>query len=323
MEFSRDVLKINSNKETERISNFIRETILKDQRKKGAVIGLSGGIDSAISAALSVRALGLENVLGVILPEKESRDISERYAFLLAEQLGIRTEKVDITATLEQFGVYEKRHKVVKRNFPDFDATTWKYKMVLPGSLLEKDRLNVFSLVVQLPDGSEQRKRLNSQDFFEIVAASNIKQRTRMVCLYYFAERKNYAEVGTTNRTEAHQGFFVKYGDGGVDLEPLAHLYKSQIYMLAEYLNIPEEIRQRTPSPDTYTAEVSDTEFFFGVPFDILDYFLWADENNTPAAKVCKVLSLSEQQYSRIKRDIDQKSRITRHFLQTPPRIPC
>ncbi|MBE9570075.1 MAG: NAD(+) synthase [Proteobacteria bacterium] len=323
MEFSRDVLKINSNKETESISNFIRDTILKDQRKKGAVIGVSGGIDSAVSAALCIRALGCENVLGIILPEKESQNISERYALLLAEKLGIRTEKVDITATLEQFGVYEKRHNVVNRNFPDFDASTWKYKIVLPGSLLEKDRLNVFSLVVQLPDGSEQRKRLNSQDYFEIVAASNIKQRTRMVYLYYFADRNNYAEVGTTNRTEAHQGFFVKYGDGGVDLEPLAHLYKSQIYMLAEYLDIPEEIRQRTPSPDTYTAEVSDTEFYFGVPFDILDFFLWADENNIPSARICKVLSLSEQQYRRIKRDIDQKSRIARHFLKTPPQIRC
>lgn len=321
MEFSKDVLEIDPARETERITIFIEKTILIDMHKKGAVIGLSGGIDSAVSAALCVRALGAGKVLGIILPEKDSSSVSERYALLLAKQLGIRTERVDMTPTLEEFGVYEKRDQVVSKIFGDFDPSTWKYKIVLPQDLLEKERLNIFSLVVQLPNGSEQKKRLPIQDYLQIVAATSMKQRTRMVYLYYFAETNNYAEVGTTNRTEVRQGFFVKYGDGGVDLEPLAHLYKSGIYMLAEYLDIPREIRERTPSPDTYTAEVSDTEFYFCVPFDILDPFLWADENNIPQAKVCEVLSLTQEQYMRLKRNIDQKSKATRHLLEVPPAL--
>jgi NAD+ synthase len=321
MEFSKDVLKIDHHKEVERISSFIKKTILIDMHKKGAVIGLSGGIDSALSAALCVEALGTEKVLGIILPERDSSNVSEEYALLLANRLGMRTVKTQITPVLKELGVYKKRDQVVGKNFPDFDPSTWRYKIVLPQNLLERDRLNVFFLVVQLPDGSEKKKRLSMQDYLQIVASTNIKQRTRMVYLYYFAEKNNYAVVGTTNRTETRQGFFVKYGDGGVDIEPLAHLYKSQIYMLAEYLGIPKEIRERTPSPDTYTAEVSDTEFYFSVPFHILDPFLWADENNIPPTRICEVLSLTEEQYKRVKRDIDRKSVATWHYLQTPPTV--
>jgi len=321
MVFSKDVLKIDPHEETRRISSFIAKTILHDMHKRGAVVGLSGGIDSAVSAALCVSALGAEKVMGVILPEKESSNVSRQYALLQAEQLGIHTERIDITPVLEKCGVYEKRDQVVRRIFPDFDSSTWRYKMVLPQDLLEKARLNVFSLVVQLPDGSEKKKRLSTQDYLQMVASTNVKQRTRMVHLYYFAEKYNYALSGTTNRTEVREGFFVKYGDGGVDLEPLAHLYKSQLYMLAEHLDVPKEIRERQPSPDTYTAEVSDTEFYFSIPFHILDPFLWADENNIPRDKVCEVLSLTEEQYDRVKRNIDQKSRATWHYLETPPTL--
>jgi len=321
LEFSKDILKIDPHRETRRITSFIAKTILNDLRKRGAVIGLSGGIDSALSAALCVRALGPEKVLGVILPEKDSNKMSEEYANLLADQLGIHTEKMDITPVLEEFGVYEKRDQVVSRIFPDFNPLTWQYKMVLPQDLLEKDRLNFFSLVVRLPDGTEKKKRLSTRDYLQMVASTNVKQRTRMVYLYYFSEKHNYAVAGTTNRTEARQGFFVKYGDGGVDLEPLAHLYKLQLYVLAKHLDIPKEIRERSPSPDTYTAEVSDTEFYFSIPFDILDPFLWADENNIPQPRVCEVLSLNAEQYKRLKRNTDQKSRATWHYLQTPPTV--
>ena len=321
IEFTKDVLNIDPIVETERVCSFIKKTIFSDLRRKGAVVGLSGGIDSALAAALCVKAFGPEKVLGVILPEKDSSSVSEQYAYLQANQLGIETVKVDLTPTLEAFGAYKNRDHVVSTLFPDFDPSTWRYKIVLPQDLLKRDSLNIFYLVVQLPDGSEQKTRLSRQDYLQIVAATNIKQRTRMVYLYYFAEKNNYAEVGTTNRTEARQGFFVKYGDGGVDLEPLAHLYKTQVYMLSEHLGIPYEIINRPPSPDTYTAEVSDTEFYFSLPFDILDPFLWADEHNVPPQKICEVLSLTEDQYKRIKKNIDQKSAATWHYLKTPPTL--
>ena len=131
-EFSKDVLTINVSEETKRISSFITKTILKNMHKRGAVIGLSGGIDSALSAALCVKALGSEKVLGIILPERDSSSISEEYALLLAERLGIQTKKTDITPILERFSVYEKRDRVVGKIFPDFDPSTWLYKIVLP-----------------------------------------------------------------------------------------------------------------------------------------------------------------------------------------------
>jgi len=321
MIFSKDVLIIDSQAEVERICSFIIETILKRMHKKGAIVGLSGGIDSALSAALSVKAFGAENVLGIILPEKDSSKVSEEYAILHARKLGITTEKVDITGNVEQFGGYEKRNQVVKNIFPDFDPRTWKYKIVLPEDLLNKDRLNVFFLVVQLPDGSEKKKRLSPRDYLQVVAATNIKQRSRMIYLYYFAEKYNYAVIGTTNRTETLQGFFVKYGDGGVDIEPLAHLYKSQVYQLAEYLDIPKEIIDRPPTPDTYTAEVTDTEFYFSVPFHILDPFLWAYENNVAPEEVCEVLTITLEQYQRIKKNIEQKAKATWHYLEIPPAL--
>jgi len=321
MKFSKDVLKLECAKETERTADFIARTIKVDMRKKGAVVGLSGGIDSAVVCALCVRAFGPEKVLGVLLPEKECSPQSEEYAMIQANQLGIRTEKRDMTPVLENLGVYENRDQLVRKNFPGFDPKTWRYKIVLPQDLLDSDRLNFFTLVVQSPDGSEQKKRLSSKDYMEIVASTNMKQRTRMVYLYYFAEKNNYAVVGTTNRTEGRQGFFVKYGDGGVDLEPLGHLYKLQVYALAKHLDVPKEIIERPPSPDTYTAEVSDTEFFFSVPFDILDPFLWAEENDVPVEEIQTVLSLSEDQYKRLKRNVEMKIKATWHFLQTPPTL--
>jgi NAD+ synthase len=320
-QFTPDVLKINLQTESERMSDFIKKTIVGRMHKKGAVVGLSGGIDSAVSAALSVKAFGPDKVLGILLPEKDSNPLSEQYARLHADRLGISTTKVDMTATVEAFGSYRNRDQVVRKLFPAFDPSTWRYKIVLPQDLLERDSLNIFYLVVQPPDGTEQKKRLSPQDFLQIVASTNIRQRTRMIYLYYFAEKNNYAVIGTTNRTEAREGFFVKYGDGGVDIEPLAHLYKTQVYAMGEYLGVPDEIIKRPPSPDTYTAEVSDTEFYFSVPFNILDPFLWADEHNVPQDEVCKVLSLTAEQYQRLKRNIDNKAASTWHFLQTPPTI--
>ena len=319
--FSKDVLKIDTSAETERVAEFIKKTVAGRMHKKGAVVGLSGGIDSAVSASLSVKAFGPDKVLGILLPEKDSNPLSEKYARLHADRLGISTTKVDITGTLDAFGAYKNRDQVVRRLFPDFDPSTWRYKIVLPLDLLERDSLRIFSLVVQLPDGSEQKKRLSVQDYLQIVAATNMKQRTRMICLYYFAEKNNYAVVGTTNRTEAREGFFVKYGDGGVDIEPLAHLYKTQVYALGEHLGVPDEIIKRPPSPDTYTAAVSDTEFYFSVPFHILDPFLWADEHNVAPAEICAALSLSPEQYKRLKSNIENKAKATWHFLETPPTL--
>jgi len=318
--FSKDILKIDPEPETRRICTFIQNQAFTKFRRKGAVIGLSGGIDSAVVAELLVRTLSPERVLGIILPEKESNPISETYARKQADKLGIPIEKIDITDQLKTFGVYEKRDEVIKKTFPEFDDC-YIFHISLPQNILEKDRLNYHSITIQDGDKNKKTIRLSGRDWLAISSCQNIKQRTRMINLYYFAEKNNYVVGGTTNKSEVHQGFFVKFGDGGVDIEPIAHLYKTQIYQLARYLGVIEEIINRTPSPDTYSLPVSDQEFYFCLPYQMLDLILYAYENNIPNGEVTNVLNISEAQLSRIYKDIRTKANATWHLRQMPPTL--
>jgi len=319
MAFRRDVLKIDCVAEAQRISSFIRKQVA-DMRKGGAVIGLSGGIDSALSAELCVRALGKDKVLGLILPERESNPISAEYAGKHALKMGIAAETVDITSTLDAFGVYDKRDRAIRAVIPDYDGS-WKSKIVLPADLLSRDAFNFFTLKVEDGVGNSRSARLKNESLRSIVAATNVKQRTRMVCLYSVAERENYLVCGTTNRSEAVQGFFVKYGDGGVDIEPLQHLYKTQVYQLAEYLGVVKEIIDRAPSPDTYSSVVTDVEFYFRMPYDTLDLLLYAWENNVPVEQVCGTMGLTEEQVRRAFRDFTSKHSASKHSRALPPTL--
>ncbi len=320
MDFHKNILDIEPRKECDKICEFIKEEVFIHFRREGVVVGISGGIDSALTAALSVRALGKDKVLGVFLPEKESNPISLTYGELLASKLGIRTEKVDLTGALESLGCYSKRDETVKKLFPEYNSA-YKFKIGLPQDLLERNRINYFSLKMTSPKGEEKSTRLSKEALLGIVAATDMKQRTRMLQLYYYAEKNNYLVIGTTNKSEYVQGFYVKYGDGGVDLEPIAHLYKTQVYQLAEYLDIPKEIIERTPSPDTFSAVVSDQEFFFCVPYDLLDLLLYAQENKIPLLKVSQVLNLPEEKIRRAFRDFDQKRKALAHLNQTAPNL--
>ena len=319
MKFHRNILTIDPEKETQRISNFIQQQMLS-MRRDGAVIGLSGGIDSALCAELCVRALGKEKVFGLILPEKESNSISKEYASKQAREMGIKTETIDISPTLKGFETYEKRDRVIREIFPEYD-THYRFKITLPPDLLSRDAFNFFTLTIDNGRGSVKSARLKKDTLNAIIAATDTKQRTRMMHLYYFVEKMNYFVCGTTNRSETIQGFFVKYGDGGVDIEPIAHLYKTQVYQLSEYTGVIEEIIQRIPSPDTYSFEVSDEEFFFRIPYDKLDLLLYAWEKKVPIAEVCEVMNLTEDQVKRAFRDFSAKSNATRHLRRLPPRL--
>jgi NAD+ synthase len=321
MEFNNEVLNINCEAESQRIEQFIREQVFQNFRKKGIIIGLSGGIDSAVVATLSVRAMGAERVIGLILPERESNPISAQYAERLATALGIRWEKVEITPMLESFGVYARREAIVKKYFSEFDPAQWKFRLVMPQNLLDKDRFNVSSLQVSDSNGRVDSKRLAMDDYLAMVAATDIKQRVRMTMLYYFAEKNNYIVAGTTNVPELAQGFFVKYGDGGVDIEPIAHLYKTQVFQLARYLEVPAEIIERTPSPDTYSFVVSDQEIYFCLPYETLDLLLYARANQVPTAQIVAALKLQPEQIERAFRDFDAKEKASAHLRQMPPNL--
>ena len=317
MSFNKNILDINCESEVNRICQFIEKHV-KSMRKNGIIVGLSGGIDSALTTALCVEAVGKENVYGLVLPEKDSNNMSAIYAEKEAERLGIETQKIDITPTLEAFGTYEKRDAVIKSIFPEYN-NEYKFKITLPQDLLQKDAFNFFTITIEERDGNIKSARLKKDDLNGIVAATDTKQRTRMMHLYYYAELKNYLVCGTTNKSEVIQGFFVKYGDGGVDIEPLAHLYKMQVYQLAKYLEITEEIIKRKPSPDTFTCNLSDEEFYFRIPYDTLDLLLYAWENNVSISKVCEVMDLKEEQVRRALRDFISKYNATKHLRQLPP----
>ncbi|MHC4430273.1 MAG: NAD(+) synthase [Planctomycetota bacterium] len=319
MDFHKDILKLDSKREVERICSFIVQQV-REVKRDGIVVGLSGGIDSALCAALCVEALSSDKVFGLILPEKESSPISAEYATKHARQLGIETETVDITPTLEAFGTYRKRDEVIREAFPEYDSAS-KSKITLPADLLSRDSLNFFTLKVDDGKGNIKTARLNKKMLNGLVAATDTKQRVRMIHLYYYAEKMNYIVCGTTNKTEVMQGFFVKYGDGGVDIEPLSHLYKAQVYELSEHLGVIREIRKRAPSPDTWSFEVNDEEFYFRMPYVTLDPLLYAWEHQIPTERVCEAMDLTEEQVNRAMRDFNAKYKATRHLRQSPPTL--
>ena len=315
--FSRSSLALDVERETGRIVDFLRASVTQTLRRQGAVVGISGGIDSSVVLALCVRAFGPQRVLGILLPETESSPESAELAAGLAAQLGVEAVTEDITAALAGAGCYRRRDEAIRRVIPEY-LPGWKAKISLPGNLLEQNTLNVFSLTVTRPDGQESIRRLPPKEFSQIVAASSFKQRTRMAMLYYHAERLNFAVAGTAQKNEHDLGFFVKYGDGGVDVSPILHLYKSQVYQLAEYLGIPEEIRRRIPTTDTYPGGSTQEEFFFRIPFEILDLVWLGLERGLPQDEIAAALDLTPEQVHWIEADIQRKERATEYLRAAP-----
>jgi NAD+ synthase len=316
MAFNKEILRIDCQSETERICDFIVKQVSL-MKRDGAVIGLSGGVDSALCSTLCVKALGKSKVLGLILPEKESNSVSEKYAAKHARNISLDTVTDNITKTLEGFGTYERRDNAIKEIFPEYNDQ-YKSKLTLPPDLLTKDAFNFFTLKIQDGQGNIKTSRLNNQASRNILSAANSKQITRMMYLNYYAEKNNYFVCGTTNRSEYIQGFFVKYGDGGVDVEPIAHLYKTQIYQLSDFLKVIPEIRNRAPSPDTFSLEVTDEEMHFRIPFDVLDLLLYAWERKLEPSVVGAAMNLTEAQVKRAFRDITSKYHAT-NYLRLPP----
>lgn len=285
-------------------------------RRKGAVLGLSGGIDSSVVAALAARAFGPNNVLGVLMPEADSSEDTLMLSRLAADSAGIQTEVEEITPILEAVGCYSRRDEAFKRVVPDF-GPGWKAKIVLP-SVIESDAFRIFSVVAQAPDGRIVKERLPLADYLQVVAATNFKQRTRKMLEYYHADRLNYVVLGTPNRLEYDQGFFVKNGDGSADIKPIAHLYKSQVYQLAAALGVPNEIRSRPPTTDTYSMPQSQEEFYFSLPYDSMDLCLYAVNNGVPAVDVARALELTVDQVDRVFKDIASKRRVSQYLHAAP-----
>lgn len=317
MKFTKDSINIEPAKEFEKISSKLKEDVIKKLKKRGAVVGISGGIDSSVVLAICARTFGSDRVLGVMMPENDSNPDSLNLAKKLSAKFNTKYVVENMTDALAGFGCYKRRDDAIKDVFPEYN-NSYKAKITLPANLLEKESLNVFQLTIIAPDGKTKSERLPLKEYLQIVAASNFKQRSRMSMLYYHAESRNYAVIGTGNKNEHEQGFFVKYGDGGADIKPIAHLFKTQVFQLADYLEVPEEIRKRTPTTDTYSAEQTQEEFFFRVPFGILDRIWFGWEQGIPSKKIAEVLELTEENVDSIIRDTQRKIRTTEYLRMEP-----
>jgi NAD+ synthase len=309
--FSRDVLIIDLEKEAQRIAGEIRRIVAHECRRRGLVVALSGGIDSSCVAGLAVKALGPSKVFGVHMPERDSSDATLGLSQSVSTTLGFDSTVEILTPILEGFGCYQRRDEAIRMVFPNF-GPGWKSKIVLPG--LEGGELNVYSVVVQRPDGTIEKQRLPLKAYLQIVAATNFKQRTRKTLEYYHADRLNYAVTGTPNRLEYDQGFYVKGGDGLADVKPIAHLYKTQVYAMARHLGLPADICNRSPTTDTYSLAQGQDEFYFSLPYAQMDLALYARNHGVPPVEAAPVIGITPEQVERVYRDIDQK-RVTTRYL--------
>jgi NAD+ synthase len=313
---SLDLLRIDAERATNEITAAVESAVIQRMRKRGVVVGLSGGVDSSVCAALCARALGPERVVGLLMPERESSADSLELGRLAAESVGIAAVVEDITDALDAVGCYRRRDDAIRSLIPEY-GPEWRCKVSLP-SVIGSDQYRIFSVIAQAPDGTQRRARVTPSTYLELIAATSFKQRTRKMMEYYHADRRNYAVVGTPNLLEYDQGFFVKNGDGAADVKPIAHLYKSQVYQLAEYLGVPDTIRMRPPTTDTYSLPQTQEEFYFSLPYDKMDLCLYAQNNGIEAGDVGAALGLTAQDVERVFRDIEAKRRASRYLHLEP-----
>ena len=311
------VLDLDLAKEVDRICAWMVDTVANTLHRRGVIIAMSGGVDSSVCAALAVKAFGPAKVFGILLPEQDSSHKSADRGAIVGDHCGIPYVTHDIAPALAAIGCYKERDDAIRRSFPAY-GDGWKCKLAIAGGA--QGGINFFKIVVQSPDGTVSEKRLALKEYLQIVAATNYKQRLRKTVEYYHADRLNFAVIGTPNRLEYDQGFFVKNGDGSADIKPIAHLYKTQVYALAKHLGLPHEVATATPTTDTYSLAQGQDEFYFALPYHQMDLALWAHNHKLPVGDVATGLGITEDQARFIYADIEAKRRTT-HYLHARPQL--
>jgi NAD+ synthase len=251
-----------------RIEGFIREQVDYFQRT-GVVLGMSGGIDSAVVGTLAARALGADKVLALLLPERDSSPDSKGDALLEIERLGIACREITISPILEALGIYHLLpiHDLGGSNKIIAELVRLEYKRQAK-SLGETP----FSAgLLGTRNFSRNQKRIDIGN-----AYARAKHRARMITLYFIADQENRLVLGTTNKSENMSGFVVKYGDNAADIEPILPLYKTQVRQLAAYLEVSQKIIDKPPTPDLMPGVVD--ELALGIDYATLDQILEALE---------------------------------------------
>lgn len=316
--FSRDVLALDAeaaDAAIERIATMMTHALSRDLRRRGIVVGVSGGIDSSVCLALAARALGPERVVALLMPEADSDPSSQERGQRLCDVLGVEAVLEDIAPALTALGCYRRRDDAIRQVFPDF-GDGWRQKITLAEGMLDTDRISYFNLTVADPDGKLQTERMPTDVYLTVVAATNMKQRTRKLIEYTHADARNFAVLGTPNRLEYELGFFVRGGDGLADVKPISHLYKTQVYALARHLGLPEDICNQTPSTDTYSLPQTQEEFYYALPYGEMDLVLWAWEHGVTPTDAGAVMGLRPDQIERAYRDIVAKRRAAERGLR-------
>lgn len=312
---SKELLEIDYAAESDRLAAALVEMV-RGCRRRGLVVALSGGIDSSLTAALAVKAMGKERVFGIHMPERDSSPETIGLSRSVSDRFGFASETEELTPVLEALGCYRRRDDAIRTAIPEY-GPGWKSKIVLP-AMDGSARINFYSVVAQDPSGRMVKARLPLDGYLGVVAATNFKQRVRKTFEYFHADRLNYATTGTPNRLEYDQGFFVKLGDGAADVKPIAHLYKTQVYKMAEFLGVPEAICKRAPTTDTYSLEQGQDEFYFSLPYDRMDLCLYAKNNGYAPAEAAEAAGITADQAAAVYKDIDAKRRTTAHLHAGP-----
>lgn len=309
--YQNEVVDIDYEAATNSICENMRKAMRNDLHRRGAVVAVSGGIDSSVCAALSTKAFGANKTFLIKLPETDSAENTQSRSSELIKLLGTQHTTFNIAPVLEAIGCYSARDEAILKVFPDY-TDEWKSKIVIKGGT--KGQINHFMLVVQKPEGTIHEQRLDINEYLQIVAATNHKQRIRKTVEYYHADRLNYAVIGTPNLLEYDQGFFVKNGDGSADLKPIAHLYKTQVYKMARHLGLPESICNAEPTTDTYSMPQGQDEFYFALPYKQMDMALWAYNKKVGANDLAAMLGISNSQSAYVFSDIENKRRTTAYL---------
>jgi NAD+ synthase len=247
LELKPSILELNLTDVETRIKRFIR-TYVENSGVKGVVLGMSGGIDSNTIAALSALAIGGKNVLGLMLPEKETynpKDLED--AKTVADKFGIQSQVCEITPAVE--GVYKS--------------------------------ISIFDPEDKLCKG-------------------NVKARTRMIYLYYHANKLNRIVCGSSDKSETMMGYFTKWGDVAADIAPILDLYKTQVRKLAVHIDIPAELASKASTPALWPNQSAEEEL--GIKYEVLDLALFGLERFMPTNEIAAQLGLMESQVENIKK---------------------